>query len=65
MKIYICVDIEGVAGVVTPEQGTPGNAEYERARRLMTEEANAPIDGAKAAGGQTRGGKPPHGPRLG
>lgn len=50
MKVYICVDIEGVAGVVTPEQGTPGNVEYERARRLMTEEANAAIEGALAAG---------------
>lgn len=50
MKVYICVDIEGVAGVVTPQQGTPGNAEYERARRLMTEEANAAIEGALAAG---------------
>lgn len=50
MKIYISADIEGVAGVVTPLQGTPGNAEYERARRLMTEEVNAAIDGAFAGG---------------
>lgn len=50
MKVYICADIEGVAGVVTPEQGTPGNVEYERARRLMTEEVNAAIEGALAAG---------------
>ena len=38
MKIYISTDIEGIAGVVSFEQGRPGNAEYERARRLMTEE---------------------------
>ncbi|GAB0115177.1 M55 family metallopeptidase [Acidisoma sp. C75] len=50
MKVYICVDLEGVAGVITPQQGTPGNAEYERARRLMTEEANAAIEGALAGG---------------
>ncbi|HQT85741.1 MAG: aminopeptidase [Acidiphilium sp. 37-64-53] len=62
MKIYICVDIEGVAGVVTPEQGTPGNAEYERARRLMTEEANAAIDGAIAAGATTIVVNDAHGP---
>jgi D-amino peptidase len=49
MKVYICVDIEGVAGVVSPQQGTPANGEYERARRLMTEEANAAIAGAIAA----------------
>ncbi len=46
MKIYVSADIEGVAGVVTPQQGTPGNGEWERARRLMTEEVNAAIAGA-------------------
>ena len=35
MKIYISMDIEGVAGVVLPAHGQPGNPEYERARRLM------------------------------
>lgn len=50
MKVYICADIEGVAGVVSPQQGTPGNAEYERARRLMTEEVNAAIAGAFEGG---------------
>ena len=43
MKIYISADIEGVAGVVSPQQGTMGNGEYERARRLMTQEVNAAI----------------------
>lgn len=50
MKIYISVDIEGVAGVVTPKEGEPGNPEYEQARRLMTLEANAAIAGAFDAG---------------
>ncbi|WOC15721.1 M55 family metallopeptidase [Pseudochrobactrum sp. MP213Fo] len=50
MRVYICADIEGVAGVVTPQQGQPGNAEYERARRLMTEEVNAAIEGALEGG---------------
>ncbi len=50
MKIFISADIEGVAGVVTPQQGTPGNTEYERARRLMTEEVNAAIVGAFEGG---------------
>jgi D-amino peptidase len=53
MKIFISADIEGVAGVVTPLQGQPGNAEYERARRLMTEEVNAAIDGAFAGGAES------------
>lgn len=50
MKILISVDIEGVAGVFHPEQTRAGNPEYERARRLMTAEANAAIRGAFAGG---------------
>jgi D-amino peptidase len=50
MKIFISMDIEGVAGVVTPQEGQPGNPEYEQARRLMTLEANAAIAGAFDAG---------------
>jgi D-amino peptidase len=50
MKIFISADIEGVAGVVVPLQGEPGNVEYEQARRLMTEEVNAAIAGAFAGG---------------
>jgi D-amino peptidase len=46
MKILISTDIEGVAGVYHPEQTRPGNPEYERARVLMTHEANAAIAGA-------------------
>lgn len=50
MKIHLSVDIEGVAGVFHPEQIRPGNPEYERARRWMTDEANAVIEGALQAG---------------
>ncbi|UEM24503.1 M55 family metallopeptidase (plasmid) [Skermanella mucosa] len=50
MNVYICADIEGVAGVVSPEQCRPGNPEYERARRLMTGEVNAAVEGALEAG---------------
>ncbi|AKZ64215.1 D-aminopeptidase [Herbaspirillum hiltneri N3] len=50
MNILISVDIEGIAGVFHPEQTRPGNGEYERARRQMTEEANAVIRGALAGG---------------
>ena len=46
MRIFISADIEGVAGVVSPQQGQPGSPEYERARRLMTHEVNAAIAGA-------------------
>lgn len=50
MKILISVDIEGIAGVFHPEQTRAGNTEYENARRLMTAEANAVIEGALAGG---------------
>ncbi|ONN63681.1 M55 family metallopeptidase [Herbaspirillum sp. VT-16-41] len=49
-NILVSVDIEGVAGVFHVEQTRAGNGEYERARRWMTEEANAVIRGALAAG---------------
>lgn len=49
-KILISMDIEGVAGVWRPEQTQAGNGEYERARRWMTEEANAAVRGALAGG---------------
>ncbi|HUY99582.1 MAG TPA: M55 family metallopeptidase [Thermomicrobiaceae bacterium] len=51
MKVYLSVDIEGVAGVVDRAHGNrDGGPEYELGRRLMTEETNAAIEGALAAG---------------
>lgn len=50
MKVLISTDIEGVAGIVHPDQTRRGTAEFERARLLMTQEANAAIAGAFAAG---------------
>jgi D-amino peptidase len=50
LKIYISVDMEGVAGVVTGDQLIPGGFEYERFRRFMTDEAVAAVRGAQAAG---------------
>ncbi|WP_244816981.1 M55 family metallopeptidase [Caballeronia sp. Lep1P3] len=46
MKVLVSTDIEGIAGVFHPEQTRPGNAEYEAARRCMTHEANAAVEGA-------------------
>lgn len=45
MRVFISVDIEGVAGVVGRVEGQQGNPEYELARRLMTAEANAAVAG--------------------
>jgi D-amino peptidase len=54
MRVYVSVDMEGVAGVVHEDQTDPIDprhaGEYNRMRRLMTAEANAAIEGALAAG---------------
>ena len=54
MNVYISVDMEGVAGVAHEDQTDPVNpahaVEYARFRRLMTDEANAAIQGAASAG---------------
>jgi len=50
LKIYISVDMEGIAGVVTGDQLGPGGFEYERFRRFATNEVNAAIHAAKEAG---------------
>jgi D-amino peptidase len=50
MRVYISVDMEGVAGVVHEDQTNPIDprcaSEYARFRKLMTAEANAAIQGA-------------------
>lgn len=50
MKILIAADMEGVTGVTTWDQVTPGHAEYARFRRLMTQDVNAAVRGAMEAG---------------
>ena len=49
-RVYISVDMEGVAGVVTADQLNPAGFEYERFRRFMTDEALAAVRAAKQAG---------------
>jgi D-amino peptidase len=54
MRVYISIDMEGIAGVVHEDQTDPIESrhagEYNRFRRLMTNEANAAILGAMDAG---------------
>ncbi len=54
MRIYVSVDMEGLAGVAHPQQVAYGRgvdrADYDRARGLMAAEANAAIDAAFEAG---------------
>lgn len=49
MRILVSVDMEGVAGVVAPQDISPGNPEYERNRAAMTDEASAAVRGVLAA----------------
>jgi D-amino peptidase len=50
MRVFVSVDMEGVAGIVDWEQcRAPGTA-YEEGRRLLVAEVNAAIDGALAGG---------------
>ena len=57
MRVYLSIDMEGIAGVVHEDQTNPVDprcaGEYGRFRRLMTLEANAAVEGA-LAGGATR-----------
>ena len=57
MRVYISIDMEGVAGVVHEDQTNPVDprhaGEYNRYRRLMTNEANAAIAGARESGATT------------
>lgn len=51
MRIYVSVDMEGLAGVAHPQQvafgpAGPDRTDYDRSRGLMAGEANAAIDGA-------------------
>lgn len=46
MRIYLSVDLEGIAGVVHVDQTRRNGHDYEKARRWMTAEANAAIKGA-------------------
>jgi len=50
MNVLIMSDMEGVSGIVKWAQVNGGAAMYEEGRRLYTEEINAAVRGAKAAG---------------
>lgn len=50
LKVFISVDMEGVCGVVHWEDVSRSGKDYDLFRRLMTEETNAAIEGALAAG---------------
>jgi D-amino peptidase len=49
-KVHISADMEGIAGVVSPDQLGPTGFEYQRFREFMTAEVLAAIEGAREAG---------------
>ena len=52
MKLLIACDMEGITGVTRWEHVTPGDPEYERFRRIMTEDVNSVIEGAFEGGAE-------------
>ncbi len=51
MRIYMGTDLEGVAGVVSfADQGYPDGRYYEAAKKLLTAEINAAVEGLISAG---------------
>src|SRR5258706_4672943 len=50
LKVYISVDMEGVAGVVTADQLGPSSFEYPKFREFMTRETLSAVQAAKQAG---------------
>ena len=50
MKLLIADDMEGISGVVSPEHVHLEHAEYQRFRRIMTQDVNAAIQGAAEGG---------------
>jgi len=45
MRVFISADMEGVAGIVHGEHTLRDGKEHERARKLMTQEVNAAVEG--------------------
>lgn len=50
LKVFISVDMEGVGGVIHWEDVSRDGKDYGLFRKLMTEETNAAVEGALAAG---------------
>jgi D-amino peptidase len=50
MRVHVISDMEGVSGIVKGPQAGGGEPLYDEGRKLYTEEINAAVRGAKAAG---------------
>lgn len=49
-KVFISADMEGISGISAPDQLSAAGAEYNRSRRMMADDVNAAIRGARRAG---------------
>lgn len=52
MNVLVSVDIEGITGVVHADMMSPEQREYNRGRKLMTDDANAAVEGLSQAGAE-------------
>ena len=52
MKVFVAADMEGVTGVAVGGHLMAGGHDYERARVWFTDDVNAAVEGAVAAGAQ-------------
>lgn len=50
LRVFISVDMEGIAGVTNWEEMGRGGKDYDLFRKIMTQEASAAVEGAVAAG---------------
>jgi D-amino peptidase len=50
VKVFVISDMEGIGGIVRGDQTSAGEPLYEEGRKLYTQEINAAVRGAKAAG---------------
>ncbi len=49
-KVFISADMEGISGISASDQLSPSGAEYGRSRKMMAEDVNAAIRGARRGG---------------
>jgi D-amino peptidase len=50
VKVYVSVDMEGISGVVSPDQISSDGKDYNAARKWMADDVNAVVTGLIAAG---------------
>lgn len=49
-KVFISADMEGISGISASDQLSAAGAEYNRSRKLMADDVNAAVRGARRAG---------------